>query len=326
MIFLLYSYTNFDTFFSESHNKLSLFSNFSDIYDDYKPYLLGLPLPASETMNGLIDLYTEVYTLIFCIFVVVFLILVDAVIRFRCIQYDVISRSSFYTFPIPFTSEEEHFIDVLVIVIPTCIILNVLVPSLGYLYNEEIKFYDIPVSFDVNVIGCQWYWTYEYVIEICTDDSYSYWNDSSHYQEHNLLVYSFDSIINMEDPEKRLLSVHEPLVLPVHTNILFSFTSRDVIHSWALPQMGIKVDCVPGRITHTIFYSYSMGVFYGQCSELCGIFHAFMPICVEITTFDNFFIWILHSYVVMLKEQGEDINIFFTNKLKNILEIPRKDN
>lgn len=288
----------------------------SDIYDDYQPYLFGLPLPASETMNALIDLYTEIYTLILCIFIVVFLILIDVVIRFRNIQYDVISGTSFYTYPKPFTSEEEHFIDVLVIIIPTWIILHILAPSLGYIYNEEIKFYDVSISFDVNIIGCQWYWTYEYIIEVCTDDSYSSWNPYYfNNEEENQIIFSFDSIINMENPDKRLLSVYEPLVLPVHTNILLSFTSRDVIHSWALPQMGIKVDCVPGRITHTMFCSYAMGVFYGQCSELCGIFHGFMPICVEIITFDHFFIWTLNNYFVFMSEQNTIIDPIFSKKV-----------
>jgi len=88
----------------------------------------------------------------------------------------------------------------------------------------------------------------------------------------------------------RLLDVDNPLIVPVNTNILMSFTSRDVIHSWALPQMGIKVDCIPGRMTQTIFSSFALGVFYGQCSELCGPLHGFMPICVEVIPFDSFLI------------------------------------
>jgi cytochrome c oxidase subunit 2 len=83
--------------------------------------------------------------------------------------------------------------------------------------------------------------------------------------------------------------VDRNLVIPINTNILLSVTSTDVIHSWAVPQLGIKVDAVPGKLTHTILFTYTDGLFYGQCSELCGVYHGFMPICVEAVEVELFY-------------------------------------
>ena len=99
----------------------------------------------------------------------------------------------------------------------------------------------------------------------------------------------------------------------------FFFTARDVIHSWALPQMGIKVDCIPGRITHTIFSSFALGVFYGQCSEWCGPLHGFMPICVEVIPFNEFLIWILMKYKHSLHDLGVYTDVILTKKVFSLL-------
>jgi len=137
------------------------------------------------------------------------------------------------------------------------------------------------------------------------------------------MIISFDSVIKLENTDYRLLDVDYPLILPVQTNVLLSFTSRDVIHSWALPQMGIKVDCIPGRITHTIFSSFSKGIFFGQCSELCGPLHGFMPICVEVISFDHFFIWILLNYKSNLQDLGIYTDLIYSKEVFALLDLEK---
>lgn len=174
----------------------------------------------------------------------------------------------------------------------------------------------------------KWRWQstlpYEYIIDFCSTESFSEWNNNYISVEKEPIFLKFDSIIKLENSMNRLLDVDNPLILPVNTNILFSFTSRDVIHSWALPQMGIKVDCIPGRITHTIFNSFALGVFYGQCSELCGPLHGFMPICVEIIPFKEFFIWILIKYKYYLHDLGIYTDIIFSKEVFSLLGFTNK--
>ena len=282
-----------------------------------------LPWPASERMNSLVILYLEVsYTVLF-IFLVVFIVLFETILVHK-VQISEIGTEMFIPYPINFTSEEEHFIDMFVIIIPTIIVLQIIVPTLGYLYNEEMLYYDTYISFDVNVIGNQWYWSYEYILDICSNDNFIDWNTNYVSTEKEQLIITFDSVIKLENTDYRLLDVDNPLVLPVNTNILLSFTSRDVIHSWALPQMGIKVDCIPGRITHTIFSSFSMGVFYGQCSELCGPLHGFMPICVEVIPFDKFFIYIMLKYKVTLIDLGIYNDVIYSKEVFSLLNLNNK--
>jgi heme/copper-type cytochrome/quinol oxidase subunit 2 len=295
-----------------------------------------LPWPASENMNSLVILYLEVsYTVLF-IFLVVSVLLFETILvhttskPVNYLNLPTVKSSTeknkeivepFIPFPVHFTTEEEHFIDMFVILIPTVIVLQIIVPTLGYLYNEEMLYYDTYISFDINIIGNQWFWTYEYIIDICSNNSFNEWNSDYVTQEKEQLIITFDSVIKLENTEYRLLDVDNPLIVPVHTNILLSFTSRDVIHSWALPQMGIKVDCVPGRITHTIFSSFCMGVFYGQCSELCGPLHGFMPICVEVIPFDKFFIWILVQYKTVLSDLGLNTSLVYTKEVFTVLNL-----
>lgn len=312
-------------------------STFSYVKPDNASYynhnFWDLPWPASEKMTSLIILYLEVsYTILF-VFLIVSFVLLETIIVYSSNEakhYKNVSNingwesyfsnvigGSFY--PVHFTPEEEHFIDMFVIIIPTLIVLQIILPTLGYLYNEEFLYYDTYVSFDINVIGNQWFWTYEYIIDFCTTEHFTEWNSIYVPSETDPIFITFDSVIKTSDTLYRLLEVDNPLVVPVNTNILFSFTSRDVIHSWALPQMGIKVDCIPGRITHTIFSSFCMGIFYGQCSELCGPLHGFMPICVEVISFDSFFIWILIKYKLCLQDLSVYTSVIYSKEVFSLL-------
>lgn len=135
-------------------------------------------------------------------------------------------------------------------------------------------------SLTLKVIGHQWYWTYEY-------SDYSVSEDGS---------IVFDSYMIAEDDlelgQLRLLEVDNRVVLPVQTHIRIIITAADVLHSWAVPALGIKCDAVPGRLNQTSLFLKREGVFYGQCSEICGANHGFMPIVVEGVQLDDYLNWI----------------------------------
>jgi len=128
-------------------------------------------------------------------------------------------------------------------------------------------------------IGHQWYWSYEF----------------SDYVE-SLGDVNFDSNMlydaELTKGEFRLLSVDNPIVLPVDTHIRVIITSMDVLHSWAVPSLGVKVDGCPGRLNQAFIFLKREGVFYGQCSELCGVNHGFMPIVVKGVSMQDYLAWI----------------------------------
>jgi cytochrome c oxidase subunit 2 len=157
-------------------------------------------------------------------------------------------------------------------ILPTFLLLIISVPSLELLYLADgFGVTEGPVL-TYKVVGHQWYWTYEYV---------GLFGES----------LSFDSyMISKEDlyamAGLRLLEVDNPLFVPTYTNLQFLITSTDVLHSWAVPALGIKVDAIPGRLSQVSTMVNRDGTFYGQCSEICGINHGFMPI--KIIAVDNF--------------------------------------
>nr|YP_003433880.1 cytochrome c oxidase subunit II [Oesophagostomum dentatum]ACX85154.1 cytochrome c oxidase subunit II [Oesophagostomum dentatum]BAV82768.1 cytochrome c oxidase subunit II [Oesophagostomum dentatum]CAQ56160.1 cytochrome c oxidase subunit 2 [Oesophagostomum dentatum] len=167
---------------------------------------------------------------------------------------------------------EYQFGELLCSVFPTLILLMQMIPSLSLLYYYGLM--NLDSNLTIKVTGHQWYWSYEFSdIPGLEFDSY---------------MKSLDQL-NLGEP--RLLEVDNRCVVPCDTNIRFCITSADVIHSWALPTLSVKLDAMSG-ILSTLCYSFPMvGVFYGQCSEICGANHSFMPIAVEVTLLDNFKSW-----------------------------------
>lgn len=164
-------------------------------------------------------------------------------------------------------------------IIPAIILLCIAVPSFGLLYSMD-ELLDADLS--VKVIGNQWYWVYEY------SDFVSQTGDES-----DLI---FESYMVVEDDLTkgtfRLLEVDNRLVLPVQSYVRLLVTAADVLHSWAVPSLGIKIDACPGRLNQVNLYVNQVGIAYGQCSELCGVNHGFMPICVEIVDKNVFDYWL----------------------------------
>lgn len=157
-------------------------------------------------------------------------------------------------------------------VFPTLILVFQILPSIGLLYFYGLI--DLDRSLTVKVVGHQWYWSYDYSdIDGLEFDSY---------------IKSIDSL-NLG--ESRLLEVDNRCIVPSDVNIRFCITSADVIHSWAIPTFSIKLDAMRGVLS-TVFYNFqTIGIYYGQCSEICGANHSFMPIVLEVTLLDNFKSW-----------------------------------
>lgn len=238
--------------------------------------IMGFPKSANETMFSIIALLSEMSILLTFILFGVLIALAYII--------DVYNHIS-NPFPRHFEKTIESTLDVLFVVFPTIIIIYLLIPSLGFIFNNETA---IETAFEIDVIGHQWYWSYEYNLSI----GISLYNIFEH---ENILFnkIEFDSLMDTDTIYNRLLQVDKRVIIPVHTYIKMNITSQDVIHSWAIPQLGIKYDAIPGRLISFILSSNMLGIFYGQCSELCGVNHAFMPICVQSVEHDVFLDWFL---------------------------------
>jgi len=163
----------------------------------------------------------------------------------------------------------------------------ILLPSILLIYSIDES---LDPKFTVKVIGHQWFWTYEFdcwlpfrgreFIKRDTRLSEFIWEKKPLYSS-----FEFDSCMVITDSlqlgEQRLLEVDNPLVVPCNVGLRFLITSSDVLHAWAIPELGIKVDAVPGRLSQFISMIRRPGVFFGQCSEICGVAHAFMPIVIH---------------------------------------------
>lgn len=149
----------------------------------------------------------------------------------------------------------REFLEIIWTSLPVFILLFLAVPSIQVLFIiEEV----VSPLITIKIIGNQWFWTYEYS---------------------DLVNVKFDSVIN-KSKIFRLLEVDKTLILPISTQVRLLLSSNDVIHSWTLPSFGFKIDANPGRLNIGSLYSYRAGYYYGQCSEICGVDHSFMPIKV----------------------------------------------
>jgi heme/copper-type cytochrome/quinol oxidase subunit 2 len=240
--------------------------------------LMGFPKPANDTMFSIIALLSEMTILLTFILFAILIALAYIV--------DIYNAEN-NPFPRHFEKTVESTLDVLFVVFPTIIIIYLLIPSLGFIFNNETA---VETVFDLDIIGHQWYWSYEYSLSIGIALYDIFANENTLFNK-----IEFDSLMDQEATYNRLLQVDKRVIIPVHTFIKATVTSQDVIHSWAIPQLGIKYDAIPGRLVSFILHSNMLGVFYGQCSELCGVNHAFMPICVQCVENDIFLDWVLLS-------------------------------
>ena len=174
--------------------------------------------------------------------------------------------------PVPSKNSHNTLLEVAWTVVPVLILLVIAIPSFRLLYAQ----YDAPkADLTIKATGHQWYWSYSY------PDSGSFGFDS-------LLVEDAD----LKEGQPRLLAVDNEVVVPVNKVVHLLLTSDDVIHNWAMPSFGLKTDAVPGRNHLAWFRAKEPGVYYGQCSELCGARHAFMPIAVRVVSERDYAVWV----------------------------------
>jgi cytochrome c oxidase subunit 2 len=169
--------------------------------------------------------------------------------------------------PVPSRTTHNTLIEVAWTLIPVLILVAIAIPSFKLLFLQL----DIPkADLTIKATGKQWYWSYAY-----PDNG----------------KFEFDSLL-AEDKKPRLLGVDNEMVVPVNKVVRIQTTGADVIHSFAVPAFGIKIDAIPGRLNETWFKATKLGMFYGQCSELCGKDHAFMPIAVRVVNDQEFAAWV----------------------------------
>ncbi len=168
----------------------------------------------------------------------------------------------------------QKYLEIIWTIIPAVILLIIAIPSIMFLFKflEPSAFEDLG-GLTVKITGHQWYWSYEYIVPGQTEEGVDTYVNKE-----------FDSYMIPEEMlqpgDLRLLEVDNSLHLPVGVPIRLLITSADVIHSWAVPSLGVKVDAIPGRLNEVYLLIFREGEFYGQCSELCGVNHGFMPIKV----------------------------------------------
>ena len=237
-----------------------------------KEWQLGFQKSASETMSDIVWFHDYMLLpVITAITVFVLFLIAYACIRFRASKNKEASTTSHNT-----------FIEVIWTLVPCLILIVLAVPSFKVLYSQD----EIPkADVTIKAIGYQWYWGYEYPDENIIFDSY--------------MIEEKD----LKEGQPRLLSVDNEVYVPVNKVVKVMITANDVLHAWALPSFGVKRDAVPGRINETWFKADRTGTFYGQCSELCGIKHAFMPITVNVVTEEEYNQWLEKAKVEFAKEE-----------------------
>ena len=215
----------------------------------------------SPSMERIVDFNLMVTIIIVIITAFVFALMAWIVIRYNK------KRN-----PVPSKTTHNTMLEVIWTVVPVIILLIIAVPSFRLLYyTDRVEEADMTLK----AIGHQWYWSYEY-------------------PDHG--DFTFDAVMleddELEEGQPRLLATDEAVVLPVGAKIRLLTTADDVIHSWAIPAFGVKMDSVPGRVNETWFQINREGMYYGQCSELCGTLHGFMPIMIEAVSQEEFDAWV----------------------------------
>ena len=228
---------------------------------EIKPFQYGFQEAASPVMEQIEAFHSELFWIITFVSLFVLALLVWIVIRFRASAN-----------PVPSRVHHNTLLEVAWTVIPVIILVVIAIPSFKLLYFEA----EIPKpDLTIRAIGKQWFWTYEYPAADFTFDS-----------------LHLDDAAAKAAGKPRLLGVDNPVYVPVNKVVEVDTAGADVIHSWAMPQMGVKMDAVPGRINKTWFKATRTGIFYGECSELCGASHAFMPIELHVVSAAEYAAWL----------------------------------
>jgi len=251
-----------------SFNLAAVFSRSTAILTDAaQPWQLGFQDPSTPIMEGIIEFHDHL------MFFITLIAIFTTWLLARCLFFyneSTQPESEMFTHSTP--------LEIVWTIVPALILLVIAVPSFALLYSIDEM---IDPALTLKVVGHQWYWSYEY-------------SDYSTLDGGDLV--NFDSyMIPTEELTKgnlRLLEVDNRIILPINTHIRVIVTAADVLHSWAVPSFGLKVDACPGRLNQTSLFIKREGVYFGQCSEICGVNHGFMPIVVKAVNLDQYVEWI----------------------------------
>lgn len=225
------------------------------------PWQMHFQEPATEIMAELIKLHDFIM-----IFMVGIVLVVLGLLVYVCLKFNRKAN------PIPAKFSHNAPAEIIWTIIPVIILVIIAIPSFELLKKEETE---PEADMTIKVVGHQWYWSYQYV-------------------DHG--GFEFDSYMlkgdDLRDSDYRLLEVDNRVVIPVGKTVRFLITAGDVLHSFTIPSMGFKKDAVPGRTNQVYAKVERTGVYYGQCSELCGVDHGFMPIAIEVVEEEDFKNWV----------------------------------
>jgi len=231
------------------------------------PWQLGFQDGASPGFEGIVTLHDSIMFYLIWILVSVFWVLMSLVSYFSSNKSTLVYKYL----------NHGTLIELIWTISPALVLIAIAFPSFKLLYTlDEV----IDPALTVKVTGHQWYWSYEYSDMLSESGE----------------TIEFDSYLipesDLEIGQLRLLDVDQRLVVPVDTHVRYIVTGADVIHNFSVPSLGIKVDCTPGRLNQVSALIEREGIFYGQCSELCGVYHAFMPVAIEAVSVTDFFQWV----------------------------------
>jgi len=235
--------------------------------DAPQPWQLGFQDGASPTQEGITELHDSIFFYLVIICFGVLWVLSSVIVNFNSNKSQLVYKYA----------NHGTLIELIWTITPALVLIAIAFPSFKLLYlMDEV----ISPSMTVKVAGHQWYWSYEYS-DFINEDGESIEFDSYMVPETDL-----------ENGQLRLLDVDNRVVVPIDTHIRFIVTGADVIHDFAVPSLGLKIDAIPGRLNQTSVLIEREGVFYGQCSEICGVYHGFMPVAIEAVTPEKYLAWI----------------------------------
>lgn len=248
---------------------MNLLLNLFTYADSAESWQIGTQDPATPIMEGMIFFHNYLVFFLIFIGVAVFWLLYIIIVNFN----DVVN-------PIAQKFNHSSILEIIWTLIPAGILVLIAIPSFALLYSlDEL----IDPALTLKIVGHQWYWSYEF-------SDYGILKGAS--------TLNFDCYMTSTDDLEiglfRLLETENRVDLPINTHIRLLITSADVLHSWAVPSFGIKLDACPGRLSQTSLFIKRPGVFYGQCSEICGVNHAFMPIVIRAIDPVRFTSWVTY--------------------------------
>jgi cytochrome c oxidase subunit 2 len=247
---------------------INLFSFIKTIYNDApEPWQIGFQDGASPGFTGIVELHNEIFFFLTVICVGVFFMLFSILFYFNSTKTKIVHKYL----------NHGTLLELIWTISPALILIAIAFPSFRLLYLlDEV----VSPTITIKITGHQWFWSYEYS---------DYLNKSGDLIEYDSYMIPES---DLELGQLRLLDVDNNIVIPVDTHVRLIVTGADVLHAYALPNLGVKVDAVPGRLNQASILAERTGTFYGQCSEICGVYHGFMPTSLDAVSVKSYLTWI----------------------------------